>query len=142
MFKAYDTEALYLRDLVYEQYPCGGGTQLFNALMRNKIDSIEKLYTTSIDELRKMPGIGATGVRRLRSLKRTINKNIEQTIAEQIHNEFLEATGIDRTKINSSCIKHLFYGEERNKGSLIFELDNGATIVYETKIKIPEEEVS
>lgn len=49
-------KALY--DLVYGTYNNGGGTQLYNALVRGGIDSLEKFDYADIDYLNTIKGIG------------------------------------------------------------------------------------
>lgn len=121
-----------LYNLVYGTYNTGGGTQLFNALVRGGIDSLEKFEKTPLDDLKKIRGIGKTGRGRLGYLKHKLISRRLNDAAMDVYREFLSVTGIDERKIS-------YYEREANipfwYGLWIHEsikvyLTNGATIQY------------
>lgn len=121
-----------LYNLVYGTYNTGGGTQLFNALVRGGVDSLEKFEKTPLDDLKKIRGIGKIGRGRLGYLKHKLVTRRLKDAAMDTYQEFLSVTGID--------IRNISYYEREpniqfwlglyNHEAIRVYLTNGAVIQY------------
>ena len=121
-----------LYNLVYGTYNNGGGTQLFNALVRGGIDSLEKFEKTPLDDLKKIRGIGKNGHKRLVYLKNKLVIRRLNDAAMDTYHEFLSVTGIDERKISyyeRESNVPFWYGLSNHEAIKVY-LTNGATIQY------------
>lgn len=122
-----------LYNLVYGTYNNGGGTQLYNALVRGGIDSLEKFDSADIEYLNTIKGIGGVGRRRIAYLKRLLREQHIKDLVNDIYKRFLDDTEIDPEKVASYNKSHettlLLAGHGRTLGIKI-ELKSGSTIRY------------
>ena len=122
-----------LYNLVYGTYNNGGGTQLYNALVKGGIDSLEKFDSADIEYLNTINGIGGVGRRRIAYLKRVLREQHIKDLVNDIYKRFLDDTGIDPEKVASYRKSHdttlLLAGHGRTLGIDVV-LKSGSTIRY------------
>lgn len=122
-----------LYNLVYGTYNNGGGTQLYNALVKGGIDSLEKFDFADIEYLNTIKGIGGVGRRRIAYLKRLLREQHIKDLVNDIYKRFLDDTGIDPEKVASYHKSHattlLLAGHGRTLGIDVV-LKSGSTIRY------------